>query len=218
MQALTVPAFLRTPIISLAAVATLGAMPTAANAAVFVLTATDIVITDPSPLFATPTTISGTLTLDDSILPGQSFGSSAITALTLNFGGIVGTLADIAADVAPGPVQGFGTRSLDGNSFSVFDLRFGFTTPDGQGCGFICAGQIIINSPIGGSDVSNFIAADDGGFTIGIIDSFTPQFALSASVPEPSTWALIIGGFGAIGAVARSRRRSAIRVRFSNIS
>ncbi|MFM9978885.1 MAG: PEPxxWA-CTERM sorting domain-containing protein [Sphingomonadaceae bacterium] len=161
--------------------------------------------------------MSGTLTLEDAILPGESFGSGAITALTLNLGGIVATLADIAADVAPGPVQGFGTLSADGNSFSVFDLRFGFTTPNGEGCGFICAGQIIINSPLGPNDVSNFVSVDDDGFTIGIIDSFTPQFARVAPVPEPATWAMMLGGFAAIGTSVRYRRRSS-RVLFATMA
>ena len=132
------------------------ALPAGAQAAIFNLTATNVVIEDPSPLF-TSTSVSGTLTLSDSVLAGDSFGSDAILGLTLNFGGITGTLADIQADIAPVPVQAFGTRSADGTTFSVFDLRFGFP-PSVAGCGFVCAGQIIINSPIGPNDPSNFIA------------------------------------------------------------
>jgi hypothetical protein len=172
-----------------------------AQAVVFRLTATDVMVFEPSPLFSSRT-ITGQLTLDESIRPGDSFGSAAITALTLNFGGIRGTLADIAADIAPESVQGFGTRSSDGRGFSVFDLRFGFQNGV-PGCSFFCAGQIIINSPIGPADVSNFIAIDDvDGTTLSVIDSFTPQFGL---VPEPASWGLMIVGFGLVGAAARRK-------------
>lgn len=177
-------------------------LPGAAEAAVFRLSATDVVIDQPAPLFTT-STVTGLLTLDDSIRPGDSFGSGAILALTLNFGGVVGTLADIQADIAPGDVQGFGTRSLDGKSFSVFDLRFGFA-PTVPGCSFVCAGQIVINRPIGPADPSNFIAIDDPDVTtLSVISSFTPLFAF---VPEPQSWAMFIAGFGMLGIAMRQRR------------
>ena len=115
------------------------------------------------------------------------------------------------AEIAPGPVQLFGTRSADGTTFSVFDFRFGFptTTP---GCSFVCAGDIIINSPIGPNDPSNFIALDDfdTGETLSVIDSFDPHFtAVAAAVPEPAAWLFLIAGFGLTGAALR--RRGALR-------
>ena len=183
------------------------ALGASAQAATFDMTATNVVIEDPSPLFKS-SIITGDLTLADTILPGESFGSAAILGLTLNFGGIAGTLADIQANISPGPVQGFGTRSVDGRSFSVFDLRFGFPSSV-AGCSFVCAGQIIINSPIGPSDPSNFIAIDDlGGATLSVIDSFDPKFALmdATAVPETATWAMMLGGLGLIGVLMRRRR------------
>jgi hypothetical protein len=173
----------------------------AADARVFRLIATDIVIDEPAPLFANGS-IGGLLTLDDSIAPGESFGADAILGLSLSFGGISGSLADIAASAAPGGVQAFGTLSADGRSLSVFDLRFGF--PDTvAGCSFVCAGQIIIDSPIGGGDVSNFIAIDDlDAASLSVISSYTARFQ---AVPEPATWALFIAGFGLAGAALRRR-------------
>ncbi len=192
------------------------AMATPASAAVFTLSATDVVIDLPAPLF-TSDQIFGTLTLDDSIRPGDSFGSAAILDLTLSFGGIVGTLAQIQADIAPGDVQGFGTRSLDGNSFSVFDLRFGFNNGEAA-CSFFCVGQIIINSPIGPVDPSNFFAFDAlDDSSLSVISSFTPQFTLvGEAVPEPATWAMLIAGFGLVGMRVRaagSARLKPARVR-----
>ena len=188
--------FVRTALLALPALL-LASAPL--QATVFRLTATDVVISAPAPLF-TSATVTGLLTLADSVRPGDSFGSGAITGLMLNFGGITGTLADITADIAPGGVQGFGTRSADGRSFSVFDLRFGFP-PGVAGCSFVCAGQIIINSPIGPADPSNFIALDDlDGTSLSVIDSFTPLFA---AVPEPASWTMLIAGFGLAGAGMR---------------
>ncbi len=188
--------------LAVALLATCAGAADAAAAAVFQLTAMDVVIDQPAPLF-TSDTIFGSLTLSDDIMPGESFGSASILALTLNFGGITGTLADIQADIFPGNVQGFGTRSDDGKSFSVFDLRFGFPSTN-PGCSFFCVGQIIINSPIGPNDPSNFFALDDfDGATLSAISSFTPQFAL---VPEPATWAMLVAGFGFVGFGLRQRR------------
>ena len=184
----------------LAAVAAISLAPGIATATVFRLTASQIVIDQPAPLF-TSNSISGFLTLDNAILPGQSFGSSAVTGLDLSFGGISGTLADVQAAIFPGPVQVFGTRSLDGKSLSVFDFRFGFPTTV-AGCSFVCAGQIIINSPIGPNDPSNFIAIDDPNAAPSVISSFTPTFT---AIPEPSSWTFMVIGLGMIGAGFRRR-------------
>ena len=188
---------------TLAAVA-LATAPALAEATVFRLSAADIVF-DPSDALFTSGAISGLLTLDNAIAPGQSFGSASITGLTLDLGGVSGDLADIRADVAPGPVQAFGTRSADGRSLSVFDLRFGFS-PNVAGCSFVCAGQILIDSPEANGQPSNFIAIDDpDATTLSIIDSFAPSFT---AVPEPQSWTMTILGLGGLGLLMRGRRRA----------
>lgn len=40
--------------------------------------------------------------------------------------------------------------------------------------------------------------------------TITATTAIPAAVPEPATWAMMIGGFGVIGAAARRRRRTAV--------
>lgn len=172
----------------------------------FLLTSSNVVIDAPAPLFTT-STVTGQLSLSDGILPGQSFGSASITGATFSFGGIPATLADIVAGSAPDPVQAFGTRSADGLSFSVFDFRFSLPATV-KGCSFICAGQIVINSPTGPNDPSNFIAIDDlAGDTTSIVSSFTPRFdRVAGAVPEAPAWALMIAGFGLTGAALRQRR------------
>ncbi len=180
-----------------------------ADATDFVLTSSKVVIDAPAPLF-TNSTVMGTLRLSDAVLPGQSFGAASITGLMFTFGGIPATLADIVAGGAPDPVQAFGTRSADGSSFSVFDLRFSLPTTV-KGCSFICAGQIVINSPIGPNDPSNFIAIDDSaGTTTSVISSFTPRFAIvSSAVPDAPVWALLLTGFGVVGSGLRRLRVAA---------
>lgn len=80
---------------------------------------------------------------------------------------------------------------LSGASTGVVTLPSGPTeTLDLGGFGF----NIITTSP-GGPNL------DNGSFTIG------PAFV--ASVPEPSTWAMMILGFAGIGAMTYRRRRAA---------
>lgn len=44
-------------------------------------------------------------------------------------------------------------------------------------------------------------------------DAFeTANFAVTAAVPEPATWAMMLIGFGAVGATMRRRRRTASRL------
>jgi hypothetical protein len=40
-----------------------------------------------------------------------------------------------------------------------------------------------------------------------VITDFSPENATLAAVPEPASWALLVGGFAAMGAVLRRRRR-----------
>ena len=42
----------------------------------------------------------------------------------------------------------------------------------------------------------------------GANNSATATFAAANAVPEPATWAMMIGGFGLIGAAARRRTRA----------
>ena len=165
----------------------------ARSAEIYNITASNVVTDQPAPLFTT-NTISGVITLGNSVAPGQAFGVSSVLGIALNFRGITGTLADIVA--ADGTVQIFGTRSANGQSFSRLDFRFDFPSTT-AGCSIACSGQIIIS----GTDPSNFIADDDfDATTLSVISSFTPRIQLA---PEPTSLAIFCTG---LLALARGRR------------
>jgi hypothetical protein len=44
-----------------------------------------------------------------------------------------------------------------------------------------------------------------------VITSVTSHSVYAADVPEPASWALMLGGFGLVGGALRSRRRAAVR-------
>jgi hypothetical protein len=58
----------------------------------------------------------------------------------------------------------------------------------------------------GGDLFINFVNVDQPKFGAAIVD-FTTAGGKGGTVPEPATWALLITGFGAVGASLRLRRR-----------
>ena len=68
----------------------------------------------------------------------------------------------------------------------------------------------VFNSPI--TSVSFRSNGTDGGnATVFGTDNWTIYSAAVAAVPEPASWALLIGGFGAVGAARRRRGRGVAR-------
>ena len=58
---------------------------------------------DPAPLFST-STITGGITLADSVADGMSFGCPSVIGAILDFGGIRRIVADIQAEIAPSAI------------------------------------------------------------------------------------------------------------------
>jgi hypothetical protein len=51
---------------------------------------------------------------------------------------------------------------------------------------------------------------------VGGVELFDPTPTQQGAVPEPSTWAMMLLGFGAVGAGVRRRRKQDVRVRFNH--
>ena len=82
------------------------------------------------------------------------------------------------------------------------------------------AGEAILDSDFGGYDLTTALPLTSGipqivggsFFTLGgdqltFTNATAASFEAITGVPEPTTWALMIGGFGVVGAAMRSRRR-----------
>jgi len=112
----------------------------------------------------------------------SSFGSFAGDLLVGNFGD--GTISGF--DLTTGAFEG---RLLDeqGNPIMLGDLW----------------GLIAGNGAAGGD-------TDKIYFTAGVSDEAHGLFGRIAAVPEPASWMLMLGGFGAVGGALRSRRKTSV--------
>ena len=91
-----------------------------------------------------------------------------------------------------------GALVLDGSDPVVFPGDGGVTTTDAavtyEGATFAGGGTL--------ADPTIVIPMNQPGY-------FGPNFTLISTVPEPASWAVMLGGFGAIGASMRRRRQRA---------
>ena len=90
----------------------------------------------------------------------------------------------------------------------------GFTIRSDFGANGLLAGEtsatyIFRTSAVQFDSLGTFSAVDGSVFTVGNYQPIGP------SVPEPATWAMMMLGFGAMGAVLRTRRRTTARIRFA---
>lgn len=174
-----------------------GMTPAAQAAQIYRLVATNIAIDNPSPLF-TSDTVTGSLSLADTVAPGSGFGIFDILDFHFNFGGIAVTLADTMSP--GGDITVFGQRSASGASLSFMDMRFDLPSAQAD-CSLICAGQI----QIGTFDQSNFVAIDDP-------DAATTSlltFDAALLVPEPAPVALFASALVAMAVLRRRRKAGA---------
>ncbi len=123
--------------------------------------------------------------------------------------GLPGLLATLTPATTPIQLSAFGDGpvwdKLGGNSGRCFQGR-------GQGCGF--TGWIKADYTI--ADAGNYRLAfgvtnnQDVEFDSGLAFDGIIVDGVNVGVPEPSTWAMLIAGFGLVGAAARRRRGAAL--------
>ena len=161
-----------------------------------------------------------------------SFGGTADASATFNFDGATpeysGTIFnDSVANVRARPTASTGgyaalaggaenTATLDLSSFGqIGSISFLWGTPDGyntlavDGTTFSFTGAGLAE----GVYTLTFTGADRAAVTGLTFSSSQAAFELDnvsvAAVPEPASWAMMIGGFGLVGGAARSRSRKA---------
>ena len=93
------------------------------------------------------------------------------------------------------------------NGIDVFigSTLLGSYAEDGTGLNNTAFSIKTLNFTTGGGNLS-FVASGTNDSLGGFIDSVS----LQAAVPEPASWAMMLGGFGLIGGAMRSRRRSIV--------
>lgn len=99
------------------------------------------------------------------------------------------------------------------------EMRVGFLGPgfyDWSDTDFVTSAPIQINLGTGGNCSSGFGQERCNLFSFSLTYTYTPTAELNA-VPEPSTWAMMLLGFGAIGGAMRRRKVRPCYVRPSTI-
>ena len=125
----------------------------------------------------------------DIVAAGYTFNDNNPATGTTLF--VIDSANDVLAtlNVATGALTRVGALGVNLGARTSFDIT------GGRNIGFVQNGNTLYN-----------INLSTGALTsIGRTDR--TLFALSAAVPEPATWAMMLIGFGAIGAAARSSRR-----------
>lgn len=162
----------------------------------------------------------GCCTADNTALNGFGSAVNAFIAAGGNLsienyvgGGYDGVVVG-GAGAPLGSILGYGTSGggagcTDGELITAFGMSKGFTQPPVDGC---WEHQAYEMSYWGSLGYQNLISSDPNGYTFGDGTHNGSAFlalggSLGAVAPEPATWAMMVGGFGAIGGAMRARRR-----------
>ena len=154
------------------------------------------------------TTSSGNLLVDGDF-SGGTIGTSTATGWTYaniygaTYGGVVESGCGLASTNCwyDGAVQAYDaiSQTVATNPGDVYQISFNL---NGGGFG---------NNPGFYSDLStNGDITDTGGTGIDVLAYAQAGLPVAGTVPEPAAWALMLVGFGSMGALLRARRRQAL--------
>ncbi len=132
---------------------------------------------------------SGTLTTDNVTFVNALNGYSAQTIT-----GITGTFNGSAIT---------GLASVTGSN-NLFYLSGPFFV-DGNGLGFTTASGVSANLFVT-NDTAYRVNTQGAGLLTGLVTARVSPVAITAAVPEPATWAMMLIGFGGIGVAMRRRK------------
>jgi hypothetical protein len=141
-----------------------------------------------TPLIGGPGSGSGVITTNDVTIASRGFTAQTITGITGTFNG--------------SNITGLGSLTGANNLYYLTGPSF----VDGSGLGFITAAGTSVNLFFQDSQRS-FRINTTGPFTSSLVSASSS--AVTAAVPEPGTWLMMLAGFGFIGMglrYGRSRR------------
>lgn len=155
---------------------------------------------------------------------GADWAMSNLLGGAVSGGGFIGTGTPVTF-TADGLAVGLGTGI--GGSYSA-----GGSSEFFRSFSSIGSGSVLATSPgnvaaiVGGSAGSGYVVAngidwaDSAGFSENgnrqvLLNSLSISSSASGAVPEPTTWALMLIGFGALGAAMRRGRRQSVRYEFA---
>jgi hypothetical protein len=136
------------------------------------------------------------------------FNLSGITSIT--YSGI--TPAGFTIPNSVGSVQTAGSLHMDGTGFFSFGLEgfgTGGSSPDGSSLMFTITAAGLDIGDITTNALGQFFAADIISGTTGNTGAIDVSTVSTSSVPEPSTWAMMILGFVGVGFMAYRRKGQA---------
>jgi autotransporter-associated beta strand protein len=156
-------------------------------------------------------TVTGNVTVDGVIAPGNSIGTLSTGALTLNSGSTYTLEIDTtnANNVITDLILANGNVSLLGGTLTIADLAgTSQVLPSGTVLTILDAAPSFSQS---GTFASSLITAGANTFTVlygqGSDSNDVTLVSGAAAIPEPSTWAMMLGGFGMLIGFQHCRRR-----------
>ena len=134
-----------------------------------------------------------------------SFGFNLSNIASITYSGIT----PVGFTIPGGNPQSAGSLHMDGTGFFSFGLEgfgTGGSSPDGSSLKFTITAAGLDLSDLTTNAAGQFFAADVLSGTTGNTGAIDVSTVTMSSVPEPSTWAMMLLGFFGIGFMAYRRR------------